>query len=127
MGPKNVFSYCFGCKNLEISSIVAIFAASTVDTFTYIIINIELMKMKKTPLLVASVMLSAFVCCQPVSEKNSLEQQVDELYNRMSLEERVAQIYSVRPSEVMEDGKVSREKMRRVLPYGVGSGYSKTC
>lgn len=85
------------------------------------------MKMKKTPLLVASVMFSAFVCCQPVSEKNSLKQQVDELYNRMSLEERVAQIYSVRPSEVMEDGKVSREKMRRVLPYGVGHVCQYAC
>ena len=49
-----------------------------------------------------------------------LEKQVDELYARMSLEERAAQLYGIYPGELMVDGEVSLEKCRELIPYGVG-------
>ena len=54
------------------------------------------------------------------SGKDPLEKQVDELYARMSLEERAAQLYGIYPGELMVDGEVSLEKCRELIPYGVG-------
>ena len=45
---------------------------------------------------------------------------VDSLYNRMTIEERAAQLYSIQPQEVMTDGRVSPEKCREMMPYGIG-------
>ena len=52
--------------------------------------------------------------------RDPLQKQVDRLYERMSLEERAAQLFGLYPSELMVDGKVSREKCREMIPYGVG-------
>lgn len=49
-----------------------------------------------------------------------LQKQVDEVYGRLSIEERAAQLFGIYPSEVMEDGKVSLEKCREKFPYGIG-------
>ena len=49
-----------------------------------------------------------------------LETKVDSLYESMTLEERVAQVYGIRPEVIMENGKLSLEKCREVIPYGVG-------
>lgn len=38
--------------------------------------------------------------------------QVDTLYSRMTQAERVAQLYGIRPKEIMEDGKLSLEKCK---------------
>lgn len=46
--------------------------------------------------------------------------QVDSVYNKMSMDEKVAQLYGMRPEEVMVDGKLSLELCRKVIPYGVG-------
>lgn len=46
--------------------------------------------------------------------------QVDELYKRMTLEEKVAQLYGIRPTDVMENGKFSIEKCRKIIPNGIG-------
>lgn len=45
---------------------------------------------------------------------------VDALYENLTLEERVAQVYGIRPDVIMENGKLSLEKCREVIPYGVG-------
>lgn len=45
---------------------------------------------------------------------------VDALYESLTLEERVAQVYGIRPDVIMENGKLSLEKCREVIPYGVG-------
>ena len=49
-----------------------------------------------------------------------LESKVNSLYETMTLEERVAQVYGIRPEVIMENGKLSLEKCREVIPYGVG-------
>lgn len=50
----------------------------------------------------------------------NIEHQVDSLYNRMTLAERVAQLYGIRPKELMKDGKLSLEKCKELIPNGVG-------
>lgn len=45
---------------------------------------------------------------------------VDELYNRMTLEEKVAQLTGIRSSELVENGKLSLEKCRKKIPNGIG-------
>lgn len=49
-----------------------------------------------------------------------LQKQVDEVYQRLTIEERAAQLFGLYPSELMEDGKISVEKCREKIPYGVG-------
>ena len=46
--------------------------------------------------------------------------QVDTLYSRMTQAERVAQLYGIRPKEIMEDGKLSLEKCKEKIPDGIG-------
>ncbi|MCQ2183049.1 MAG: glycoside hydrolase family 3 C-terminal domain-containing protein [Bacteroidales bacterium] len=64
--------------------------------------------------------LTAFVSCKGGPDIDPVQQQVDETYARLSLEERAAQLFGIYPSEIMEDGKVSLEKCREKIPYGVG-------
>jgi len=45
---------------------------------------------------------------------------VDELYTRMTLEEKVAQLCGIRSSELVENGKLSLEKCRQKIPNGIG-------
>ena len=54
------------------------------------------------------------------NEERSLERLVDSVYDRLSLEEKAAQLYGIYPGELMVDGKVSLDKCREIIPYGVG-------
>lgn len=60
----------------------------------------------------------AFIVCSCTTDP--LQKQVNEVYARLSLEEKAAQLYGIYPSELMVDGKISLEKCREVIPYGVG-------
>lgn len=72
---------------------------------------------KRTALTVFAFVAAILAGC---GGKDPLEKQVDELYARMSLEERAAQLYGIYPGELMVDGEISLEKCRDLLPYGVG-------
>ena len=49
------------------------------------------------------------------------EQQIDELYGRMSQEERVAQLRSMYMDELFdEQGKLDTAKCRQLIPNGIG-------
>lgn len=54
------------------------------------------------------------------SGEDRLQKLVDKVYSTMTVEEKAAQLYGIYPSEVLVDGKVSLEKCREMLPYGVG-------
>ena len=58
--------------------------------------------------------------CGCNQEDRSLEKLVDSVYDRLTLEEKAAQLYGIYPGELLVDGKVSLEKCREILPYGVG-------
>ena len=62
----------------------------------------------------------ALLGCRPAVSPDPLEALVDSVYEKLTLEERVAQLYGIYPNEIMEDGKFSIEKCREVIPYGVG-------
>lgn len=51
---------------------------------------------------------------------SEIDLKVQKLMANMSLEEKLAQIEGIRPHEVLEDGKLSLEKCREVIPYGIG-------
>ncbi|MBR6998669.1 MAG: glycoside hydrolase family 3 protein, partial [Prevotella sp.] len=52
---------------------------------------------------------------------DSLEQQVDELYQRMSQEERIAQLQSTYMDELFDDqGQLDTACCRQLIPYGIG-------
>ena len=55
------------------------------------------------------------------------EQQVDELYDKMSQEERIAQLRSMYMDELFdEQGKLDTAKCRELIPYGIGH-FSQFC
>ena len=50
-----------------------------------------------------------------------VEQQIDELYDRMSQEERIAQLRSMYMDELLdEQGQIDTAKCRQLIPYGIG-------
>ena len=56
-----------------------------------------------------------------------IEQQIDELYARMSQEERIAQLRSMYMDELFDaDGKLDTAKCREMIPYGIGH-FSQFC
>lgn len=70
--------------------------------------------------LLAALLPLLAVCCRPANDEDRLDQLVDSVYERLSLEEKVAQITAIEPAEIMVDGKLSIEKCREVIPYGIG-------
>lgn len=55
------------------------------------------------------------------AHESNLEQQVDELYGKMSQEERIAQLRSGYMDELFgEDGKLDTVKCKQLIPYGIG-------
>ena len=75
--------------------------------------------MKKTPLffLLSLVIVLLSACSGP---ERALQKQVDEVYGRLTLEEKAAQLYGIYPGELLVDGKVSLEKCRELIPHGLG-------
>ena len=45
---------------------------------------------------------------------------IDALIARMPLEEKVAQLYGIRVEDLEENGRLSLEKCRQLIPHGVG-------
>lgn len=63
------------------------------------------------------------VSCVPLAAcgGSSLEQRVDDIYARMSLEERVAQLRSIYMSSLFSpDGVIDTARCRELIPYGIG-------
>ena len=46
--------------------------------------------------------------------------QVNAVYDRLTIEEKAAQLYGMYPQDLMIDGKLSLEKCRELIPNGVG-------
>ena len=82
--------------------------------------------------LLAGVLCAAAICgctsgssfkLQPVNEPLSnaeVERTVNELYDRMTPEERVAQLCGLYAHDLYTDGKLDEEKCRKAMPYGIG-------
>ncbi|MGX8689193.1 MAG: glycoside hydrolase family 3 C-terminal domain-containing protein [Bacteroidaceae bacterium] len=61
------------------------------------------------------------------SSGNDLEKKVDALYDRMPLEERIAQLQSMYMDELFDaDGNLDTEKCKKLIPYGMGH-FSQFC
>ena len=82
------------------------------------------MEMKKWPnvngklILVALLALLA-ACQQP--EKMDMEQTINELYQRMSQEERIAQLRSMYMDDLFDkQGRLDTNQCRKLIPYGIG-------
>lgn len=45
---------------------------------------------------------------------------VEEILSRLSIDEKLAQISGVRPNELMENGVLSIERCKKLIPYGIG-------
>jgi len=84
----------------------------------------------KKHLLLFSLALLAAACSGPKPVESQADKakeadkafqaQVDAVYDRLSVEDRAAQLFGIYPGELMEDGKFSVEKCREIIPYGVG-------
>ena len=68
-----------------------------------------MMNMKKPVFLVVMMALSA---CAADNAEKTLQAQVDAVYDRMTVEDRAAQLFGIYPSEFIVDGKFSIEKCR---------------
>ena len=51
---------------------------------------------------------------------SEIDSKVEAIMSKMTLDEKLAQIQGIRPKEIMEDGKISLEKCREKIPYGIG-------
>ena len=71
-----------------------------------------------------SVIVFAWLCLLALAGCNKpvdVEQQVNELYNRMSQPERIAQLKSMYMDELFnEQGQLDTAKCRELIPYGIG-------
>jgi Beta-glucosidase-related glycosidases len=79
--------------------------------------------------LVLSILLLSLWSCSSVEQKKSynqplltteIQKKVDNIYDRMTVEERVAQITGIRSSQLVSNGKLSIEKCREKIPHGIG-------
>ena len=84
--------------------------------------------MKKISIYCFILISLGFIGCTSKTHEKTIEDfdiremslQVDTLYSRMTQAERVAQLYGIRPKEIMEDGKLLLEKCREKIPDGIG-------
>lgn len=86
----------------------------------------------KIPLLEGICFVLMFASCDntPTSVKrdifnipftnDTIENIVDSVYNIMPNEEKIAQLYGIRPQDLMVDGKFSLEECKKKIPYGIG-------
>ena len=84
----------------------------------------------KKYILIFSIALLAAACSGPKPAESQADKakqadkafqaQVDAVYDRLSVEDRAAQLFGIYPGELMVDGKFSVEKCRELIPYGVG-------
>ena len=71
--------------------------------------------------LLSAVLLAA--ACSTRTSPNpdkQYEALVNSVYDRLSVEDRAAQLFGIYPSELMVDGVFSLEKCKEVIPYGAG-------
>ena len=63
-------------------------------------------------------------CAAIISSCNTtpdMEQQIDELYQKMPQDERIAQLKSMYMDELFDaDGKLDTAKCKELIPYGIG-------
>ena len=66
----------------------------------------------------------AFICTATLLAacgSKDMEQQIDELYGRMSQEERIAQLRSTYMDDFFnEKGELDTEKCKKEIPFGIG-------
>ena len=77
--------------------------------------------MKKLFFLSLSLLLA--VACSTKTAPNpdkQYEALVNAVYDRLSVEDRAAQLFGIYPSELMVDGVFSLDKCKEVIPYGAG-------
>ena len=73
------------------------------------------MKKLLTTMQLAAVLLTA------CTSNNDMEQQIDELYNSMTQEERIAQLCSMYMDDLFDDeGQLDTTKCRQLIPNGMG-------
>ena len=73
------------------------------------------------------VMTGLIVFMTGCNEVTDMEQQVNELYNKMSQEERIAQLKSMYMDDLFnEQGQLDTAKCRELIPYGIGH-FSQFC
>ena len=65
--------------------------------------------------------VSCLACLLAGCNTTDMEQQINELYDRMSQEERIAQLKSMYMDELFDgQGKLDTAKCRQLIPYGIG-------
>ncbi len=73
------------------------------------------------------VMMCLIACLASCNAPADIEQQIDELYQKMPQEERIAQLRSMYMDELFnEQGQLDTAKCRQLIPYGIGH-FSQFC
>ena len=82
---------------------------------------------KRTTILSQLFMICLTALLAGCNSSTDMEQQVNELYNKMSQEERIAQLRSMYMDELFdENGKLDTAKCRQLIPNGIGH-FSQFC
>ena len=75
--------------------------------------------MYKKCLVVIGLVALLTACQKPI--KMDMEQQINELYERMSQEERIAQLRSMYMDDLFDkQGRLDTNQCRKLIPYGIG-------
>ena len=76
----------------------------------------------KTAIRKSLIALSALpLCMNSCRQSDVLERQIDELYDRMPQQERIAQLRSMYMDVLFDDqGKLDTTQCRKLIPYGIG-------
>ena len=92
----------------------------------------------KTKAILLITLLAGQLSCSSSSEQSQInttpfftheiQAVVDSIYQSMTMDERAAQLHGVRPALIVdEDGKLSLEKCREIIPFGVGHVSQYAC
>ena len=77
--------------------------------------------MKKIVLLSLTILLAAACSTKTAPHPDKqYEALVNAVYDRLSVEDRAAQLFGIYPGELMVDGVFSLEKCQELIPYGAG-------
>ncbi|WP_111708488.1 glycoside hydrolase family 3 N-terminal domain-containing protein [Lutibacter citreus] len=87
------------------------------------------MKFSKT---ISFIILTSFLACNTVKNKvteiakpipfstSEIDSKVESIMSKMTMDEKLAQIQGTRIRDIMVDGKISLEKFKEHIPYGIG-------
>ena len=100
---------------------VSLFYQIVSEIYIKIMINICMMKHLKFIVIVFGFLVLLSACSSSGSSDAALKRKVEKFVRKMNTDEKIAQLCGIRPKRLLgDDGKLSLEKCRQLIPHGIG-------